>query len=161
LEFFRVSTQQVPRPGGRNRRSIQSMSHCTTSSKHPQSLLHLKQPGASIAAEKPGAGRDFRLQAKAGSEGSWVDGGVQGFTPLCVLSVALTANRFTETSVELGGDVGELNSYSAEEVRSGLGLLLVSSVSGLEWISYEAVAQHGSGSATVSAVNRGLFGTRP
>lgn len=112
-----------------------------------------------IAAEKPDAGCDFRLQAKGNSEGSWVDGGVQQFTPLCVLSVGLTANRFFEDEVELGGDVGGLNSYTPEEVRSGLGLLLVSSVSGFEWISYESVVQHGSGSATISTVNRGLFGT--
>jgi hypothetical protein len=114
-----------------------------------------------IVAEKPGAGRDFRLQAKASSEGSWVNAGVQQFTPLCVLSRALTANRFFEAEVELRGDVGELDSYTPEEVRSGLGLVLVSSVSGFEWISHESVVQHGSGSATISTVNRGLFGTRP
>jgi hypothetical protein len=114
-----------------------------------------------VAAEKPGLGRDFRLQAKSNSEGAWVDSGVQLFTPLCVLNRALTANQFLETSVELGGDVDELDSYTAEEVRSGLGLMLVSSVAGFEWISYEAVAQHGSGTATISTVNRGLFDTRP
>ena len=114
-----------------------------------------------IAAEKPVAGRDFRLQAKSNSEGSWVDAGVQQFTPLCFLSQALTANRFLETQVELGGDVVELDSYTPEEVRSGLGLLLVSSVSGLEWISYESVSRYGSGSASVGVVNRGLFNTRP
>lgn len=114
-----------------------------------------------IAAEKPVAGRDFRLQAKSNSEGSWVDAGVQQFTPLCFLSQALTANRFFEGEVELGGDVGELDSYTPEEVRSGLGLLLVSSVSGLEWISYESVSRYGSGSASVGVVNRGLFNTRP
>lgn len=114
-----------------------------------------------IAAEKPGAGRDFRLQAKSNSEGSWVDAGVQQFTPLCFLSQALTANRFLETQVELGGDVVELDSYTPEEVRSGLGLLLVSSVSGLEWISYESVSRYGSGSASVGVVNRGLFNTKP
>ena len=114
-----------------------------------------------IAAEKPVAGRDFRLQAKSNSEGSWVDAGVQQFTPLCFLSQALTANRFFEGEVELGGDVGELDSYTPEEVRSGLGLLLVSSVSGLEWISYESFSRYGSGSASVGVVNRGLFNTRP
>lgn len=114
-----------------------------------------------IAAEKPVAGRDFRLQAKSNSEGSWVDAGVQQFTPLCFLSQALTANRFLETQVELGGDVVELDSYTPEEVRSGLGLLLVSSVSGLEWISYESVSRYGSGSASVGVVNRGLFNTKP
>lgn len=114
-----------------------------------------------IVAEKPVAGRDFRLQAKGGSEGSWTDVGVQQFTPLCFLTQALTANRFFEGEVELGGDVGELDSYTPEEVRSGLGLLLVSSVSGLEWISYESVSRYGSGSASVGVVNRGLFNTRP
>ena len=114
-----------------------------------------------IAAEKPVAGRDFRLQAKGGSEGSWVDAGVQQFTPLCFLSQALTANQFFEDEVELGGDVGELDEYTSEEVRSGLGLLLVSSVSGFEWISYESVSRYGSGSASVGVVNRGLFNTKP
>lgn len=114
-----------------------------------------------IAAEKPVAGRDFRLQAKSNSEGSWVDAGVQQFTPLCFLSQALTANQFFEDEVELGGDVGELDEYTSEEVRSGLGLLLVSSVSGFEWISYESVSRYGSGSASVGVVNRGLFNTKP
>ncbi len=114
-----------------------------------------------IAAEKPVAGRDFRLQAKGGSEGSWTDAGVQQFTPLCFLSRGLTANQFFEDEVELGGDVGELDEYTSEEVRSGLGLLLVSSVSGFEWISYESVSRYGSGSASVGVVNRGLFNTKP
>jgi len=126
-------------------------------------ILTLNQTTRSIliAAEKPVAGRDFRLQAKGGSEGSWTDAGVQQFTPLCFLSRGLTANQFFEDEVELGGDVGELDSYSAEEVRSGLGLLLVSSVSGVEWISYEAVVRHGSDSAMVGTVHRGIFGTVP
>ncbi|WP_146540884.1 phage tail protein [Pseudomonas bubulae] len=114
-----------------------------------------------IAAEKPVAGRDFRLQAKAGSESSWMDVGFQQFTPLCFLSRALTANRFFESEVQLEGDVDELDSYTPEEVRSGLGLLLVSSVSGFEWISYESVSRYGSGSASVGVVNRGLFNTKP
>ena len=67
-----------------------------------------------------------------------------------------------EGEVELGGDVGELDSYTPEEVRSGLGLLLVSSVSGFEWMSYESVAGLSFETATVMAVNRGLFNnTRP
>ncbi len=114
-----------------------------------------------VLAEKPGAAQDYRLQTKGASERDWIDGGAQQFTPLCFLSQALTANRFVVDQVELGGDVGELDDYTAEEVRRGLGLLLVSSVSGVEWISYETVTVHGSGSATVGVVNRGLFGTRP
>ncbi|WP_060613670.1 MULTISPECIES: hypothetical protein [Pseudomonas] len=86
---------------------------------------------------------------------------VQRFTPLCVLSGALTAIRFTETSVELGGDVGALETHTAAEVRSGLGLLLILSTTGFEWISYESVAMHGFVSAMIGAVIRGLFGTRP
>lgn len=114
-----------------------------------------------VLAEKPGAGLDYRLQVKGSSEGSWVDAGPQQFTPLCFLGSALTANRYVEAKVELGGDVGELDSYSSEEVRRGLGLLLVSSVAGVEWMSYETVSTYGSGSATIGTVNRGLFGTRP
>lgn len=114
-----------------------------------------------VLAEKPGAGLDYRLQTKGASEGDWIDVGLQQFTPLCFLSSALTANRYVEDQVELGGDVGELDSYSSEEVRRGLGLLLVSSVAGLEWMSYETVSAHGSESATVGKVNRGLFNTKP
>lgn len=114
-----------------------------------------------VVAEKPGVAQDYRLQTKGSSEGSWLDAGVQQFTPLCFLSSALTANRFVEAQVELGGEVGELDAYTGEEVRRGLGLLLVSSVSGMEWMSYESVSLHGSESATVGTVNRGLFGTRP
>ncbi|WP_243055347.1 phage tail protein [Pseudomonas sp. BP01] len=114
-----------------------------------------------VLAEKPGAGLDYRLQVKGSSEGSWVDAGPQQFTPLCFLGSALIANRFVESAVELGGDVGELDSYSSEEVRRGLGLLLVSSVAGVEWMSYESVSGYGSGSATVGTVNRGLFNTKP
>ena len=114
-----------------------------------------------VVAEKPGVAQDYRLQTKGSSEGSWLDAGVQQFTPLCFLSSALTANRFVEAQVELGGEVGELDAYTGEEVRRGLGLLLVSSVSGMEWISYETVSPHGSESATVGTINRGLFNTRP
>ncbi|MDD2005102.1 phage tail protein [Pseudomonas putida] len=114
-----------------------------------------------VVAEKPGVAQDYRLQTKGSSEGSWLDAGVQQFTPLCVLSQALTANRYVESAVELGGDVGELDDYTGEEVRRGLGLLLVSSVSGMEWMSYESVSRYGSDSATVGVVNRGLFNTKP
>lgn len=114
-----------------------------------------------VLAEKPGAGLDYRLQTKGADEGDWIDAGVQQFTPLCFLSQALTANRFVEDQVELGGDVVELDAYTGEEVRRGLGLLLVSSVSGLEWMSYEMVSRYSSDSANVGLVNRGLFNTRP
>ncbi|WP_372029918.1 phage tail protein [Pseudomonas kurunegalensis] len=114
-----------------------------------------------VVAEKPGVALDYRLMTKGNTEGDWIDAGVQQFTPLCFLSSALTANRYVEDQVELGGDVGELDSYSSEEVRRGLGFLLVSSVAGLEWMSYETVSAHGSESATVGKVNRGLFNTRP
>lgn len=114
-----------------------------------------------VVAEKPGVALDYRLMTKGNTEGDWIDAGAQQFTPLCFLTSPLTANRFVEDQVELGGEVGELDAYTGEEVRRGLGLLLVSSVSGMEWMSYESVTLHGSESATVGTVNRGLFGTRP
>lgn len=77
------------------------------------------------------------------------------------MSEALTANRFLEEQVELGGDVGELDDYTGDEVRRGLGLLLVSSAAGVEWMSYGAVSRYSSDSASVGVVNRGLFNTRP
>lgn len=114
-----------------------------------------------VVAEKPGVALDYRLMTKGNTEGDWIDAGAQQFTPLCFLSQALTANRFVEDQVELGGEVGELDVYTADEVRRGLGLLLVSSVSGVEWLSYETVSRYSSGAATVGTVNRGLFNTRP
>lgn len=114
-----------------------------------------------VLAEKPGVAQDYRLMTKSNSEGNWIDAGLQPFTPLCFLSSALTASRFVESAVEVGGDVEELDDYTAEEVRRGLGLLLVSSVSGMEWMSYGSVSRYGSDSATVGVVNRGLFDTKP
>lgn len=114
-----------------------------------------------VVAEKPGVALDYRLMTKGNTEGDWIDAGAQQFTPLCFLTSPLTANRFVEDQVELSGEVGELDVYTAEEVRRGLGLLLVSSVSGVEWLSYETVSRYGSGAATVGTVNRGLFNTRP
>lgn len=114
-----------------------------------------------VVAEKPGVALDYRLMTKGNTEGDWIDAGAQQFTPLCFLTSPLTANRFVEDQVELGGEVEELDVYTADEVRRGLGLLLVSSVAGLEWVSYEAVSAHGSESATVGKVNRGLFNTKP
>ncbi|WP_137163397.1 phage tail protein [Pseudomonas asiatica] len=114
-----------------------------------------------VVAEKPGVALDYRLMTKGNTDSDWIDAGAQQFTPLCFLGQALTANRFVEAQVELGGDVDELDAYTGEEVRRGLGLLLVSSVSGLEWMSYEMVSRYSSDSASVGVVNRGLFNTRP
>lgn len=78
----------------------------------------------------------------------------------CAFEQSFDRNRFFEAEAELGGDVGELDEYTSEEVRSELGLLLNSSSAGFEWMSHES-AMHGSTSETISAVNRGLFDTRP
>lgn len=126
------------------------------------SILTTKQSTGSvlIAAENPGLALDYRLTAKGGSDSGYVDAGSMPFTPLFSTTVAMGV-AWTASSLVLSGPAAELESHTAEEVRQGLGVMLIVSSAGREWISYQVVAAGNSTTVTLSLVNRGLFGTMP
>jgi hypothetical protein len=113
-----------------------------------------------IAAENPGVALDYRLSAKGGSDSGFVDAGSMPFTPLFTTTAAL-GMAWTASSLVLSGPAAELESHTAEEVRQGLGVMLIVSSAGREWISYQTAAVGNSTTVTLSLVNRGLFGTTP
>lgn len=113
-----------------------------------------------VAAEKPGVAMDYRLLAKGVAEGGFVDAGSMPFTPLFTTTSAMPAS-WSSTSLILSGPASELESHSLEEVKKGLGLMLVSSTAGKEWICYQSAVVGNSSTVTVGQVQRGLFGTVP
>ncbi|WP_148236298.1 phage tail baseplate protein [Pseudomonas putida] len=64
-------------------------------------------------------------------------------------------------SVVLSGPSAELSSITADEVRQGLGLMLIVSALGKEWISYQNAVAGNSTTVNLGLVNRGLFNTKP
>lgn len=114
-----------------------------------------------IAAENPVAGLGYDLYTKTQHETNFAGSGDQPFSPYLTLTQNLTANQWTQNTLGLQGDITELESYTAQEMREGLGLLLVSSAAGLEWICYQTVGIAEGDLVQVQNIQRGLFGTMP
>lgn len=114
-----------------------------------------------IAAENPVAGLGYGLYTKTQHESDFTGSGDQSFSPYLTLTQNLTANIWAQNTLGLQGDITELDSYTAQEMREGLGLLLVSSAAGLEWICYQNVGIADGDLVQVQNIQRGLFGTIP
>ena len=113
-----------------------------------------------VVAENPGVALDYQLQVKGGVDSGYVDAGAMPFTPLFSTTAAM-GTGWTDTGLVLSGPSAELSSLTDGEVRQGLGLMLVVSALGREWISYQTAVAGNSTTSTLGLVNRGLFGTNP
>lgn len=113
-----------------------------------------------VVAENPGVALDYQLQVRGGVDSGYVDAGAMPFTPL-FSTVAAMGTGWTDVSVVLSGPSAELSSITADEVRQGLGLMLIVSALGKEWISYQTAVPGNSTTVTLGLVNRGLFNTKP
>lgn len=113
-----------------------------------------------VVAENPGVALDYQLQVKGGVDSGYVDAGAMPFTPLFSTTKAM-GTGWTDASMVLSGPSEELSSITQEEVRQGLGLMLIVSALGKEWISYQNAVAGNSTNVTLGLINRGLFNTRP
>jgi len=113
-----------------------------------------------VVAENPGVALDYQLQLRGGVDSDYVDAGAIPFTPLFSTTSAM-GTGWTDVSLALSGPSAELTSITAEEVRQGLGLMLIVSAAGKEWISYQTAASGNSTTVTLGLINRGLFNTTP
>lgn len=113
-----------------------------------------------VVAENPGVALDYQLQVKGGVDSGYVDAGAMPFTPL-FSTTKVMGTGWTDTNLVLSGPSAELSSHTPEEVRQGLGLMLIVSAVGKEWISYQTAALGNSTTVTLGLINRGLFNTKP
>lgn len=113
-----------------------------------------------VVAENPGVALDYQLQVKGGVDSGYVDAGAMPFTPLFSTMKAM-GTGWTDVSVVLTGPSDELSSITGDEVRQGLGLMLIVSALGREWISYQTAVAGNSTTSTLGLINRGLFNTKP
>lgn len=113
-----------------------------------------------VVAENTGVALDYQLQLRGGVDSDYVDAGAMPFTPLFSTTKAM-GTGWTDTSLVLSGPSSELSSHTAEEVRQGLGLMLIVSALGKEWISYQNAVAGNSNTSTLGLINRGLFNTKP
>ena len=113
-----------------------------------------------VVAENPGVALDYQLQVKGGVDSGYVDAGAMPFTPF-FSTTKVMGTGWTDVSVVLSGQSAELSSITADEVRQGLGLMLIVSALGKEWISYQNAVAGNSTTVNLGLVNRGLFNTRP
>ncbi|WP_145128148.1 phage tail protein [Pseudomonas sp. URMO17WK12:I11] len=113
-----------------------------------------------VVAENPGVALDYQLQVKGGIDSGYVDAGAMPFTPLFSTTASMDTG-WTDTGLVLSGPSAELSSITADEVRQGLGLMLMVSAAGKEWISYQTASAGNSATTTLGLINRGLFDTKP
>ena len=113
-----------------------------------------------IVAENPNVALDYQLLVKGGVDSGYVDAGAMPFTPLFSTTKAMVAG-WTDMSLVMSGPSSELSSHTPEEVRQGLGLMLIVSTAGKEWISYQSAVPGNSNTVTLGLINRGLFNTKP
>jgi hypothetical protein len=113
-----------------------------------------------VVAENPGVALDYQFQVRGGVDSGYVDAGAMPFTPLFSTTKAL-GTGWTDVSLVLSGPSAELSSHTPEEVRQGLGLMLIVSALGKEWISYQNAVAGNSTTVNLGLVNRGLFNTKP
>lgn len=113
-----------------------------------------------VVAENPGVALDYQLQVRGSVDSDYIDAGAMPFTPLFSTTMAMGAG-WADVNLGLSGPSAELTSLTAEEVRQGLGLMLIVSALGREWISYQTAAAGNSTTVTLGLINRGLFNTKP
>lgn len=113
-----------------------------------------------VVAENPGVALDYQLQLRGGVDSGYVDAGAMPFTPL-FSTTKVMGTAWTDVNLVLSGPSAELSSITGDEVRQGLGLMLIVSAVGREWVSYQTAAAGNSTTVTLGMVNRGLFNTRP
>ncbi|MFK3941924.1 phage tail protein [Pseudomonas monteilii] len=113
-----------------------------------------------VVAENPGVALDYQLQLRGGVDSDYVDAGAMPFTPLFSTPTAM-GTGWTDASLVLSGPSAELSSITQEEVRQGLGLMLIVSALGKEWVSYQNAVAGNSTTVNLGLVNRGLFNTKP
>lgn len=111
-----------------------------------------------IAAANPSNCLGYTLAVQGTGDSGYIQNADQMFTPLLTLKNSLQANSYYQTDLQLLGSFDGLDSYSPQEMRLGLGLAIIDSTAGVEWICYQTV---NSVLGTVSGIQRGLFGTTP
>ncbi|WP_455886914.1 phage tail protein [Pseudomonas rustica] len=113
-----------------------------------------------VVAENLGVALDYQLQLRGGVDSDYVDAGAMPFTPI-FSTVAAMSTGWTDANLVLSGPSAELSSITADEVRQGLGLMLIVSALGKEWVSYQNAVAGNSTTSTLGLINRGLFNTKP
>ncbi|WP_218186907.1 phage tail protein, partial [Pseudomonas sp. NBRC 111129] len=96
-----------------------------------------------VVAENPGVALDYQLQVRGGVDSGYVDAGAVPFTPLFATTAPM-GSGWTDTGLVLSGPSAELSTLTADEVRQGLGLMLIVSAMGKEWISYQTAVMGNS-----------------
>lgn len=129
-------------------------------------ILEITESTGSIlyAAEDPKMHLGFTLFTKEVTDPEWESTDEESFCPVFETLSSLPYMTWTAPQIIISGEE-DLPSYSAKERREGLGLAIVRSAAGTEWISYgahtETEDEEENITKAIHDVQRGLFGTVP
>lgn len=124
----------------------------------PAMLADGSLTSALVLAERTSLASDYELLVETGGE--YLSAGAFEFTPVLQLAAQLPAGDYTASSVQLIGNPMDVSLMTPEEAQDGLGLFLIDSPAGIEWIACNGIKITGD-IITLNAVKRGLFDTTP
>lgn len=114
-----------------------------------------------LMAEAPANAMSFKLLVQAQNDSSFIDAGEQYFTKTFSSNVSLLAGIYSNATITMTGSTSGLDSYSESESLQGMGLYLVSSPAGREWIYAKSTVIDDENTARLLDVKRGIFNTQP
>lgn len=112
-----------------------------------------------LLAENPGNAMDFELLVKDPDDSTYLSVGTRNFCKRFVIKESLSAGYYSNARVQIAGDTMGLEAYSEAEGLQGMGLYLISSAAGREWIYAKGIEIVDSSTAYLLEVKRGLFNT--
>ncbi|WP_374415256.1 phage tail protein [Ectopseudomonas oleovorans] len=114
-----------------------------------------------LMAEAPANAMSFKLLVQAQNDSSFIDAGEQYFTKTFISGESLSAGIYSNGQITISGSTVGFESYSESEGLQGMGLYLISSGAGREWIYAKSTVIDNATTARLLDVKRGIFNTRP
>lgn len=114
-----------------------------------------------VMAEAPAGAMSYKILIKSEGDSSYIDGGEQHFTRTFAAGESLSAGIYTNLQIRIDGNTAGFDLYSESEGKQGMGLFLISSAAGREWIYAKGVSIQDENTAFLHNVHRGIFNTQP
>lgn len=115
---------------------------------------------ALVLAERTASAMDYKLMVKRATDSAYLDAGIHMFTPVFKLNQALNVGEFSMGSLSISGETAELDQFTSDDAAGGMGLFLIDSAAGMEWIYCQGFKIE-AGNVILNTVKRGIFNTLP
>lgn len=114
-----------------------------------------------VLAKRTASAMDYKLMVKRAVDESYIDAGIHQFTAVFALSESLAAGNYSKQTLTISGDSSDLEPFTSDEAYQGMGLYLIDSAAGREWICCSGIKVIDASTVALQNVKRGLFDSTP